>query len=175
MIPKHTGAYILLTLSLVSVGWLLNESKKQESQLKERLRESQTQEARLTIQLTEQKIQNQRLSQQKNKTKVVTKPDGTRIETTEVVTSTKETSEQKGTTVVSTQDTSATSQTDKRTETSTRSPLSKYSVTPEWRALDPYGMPTGASVGARLGALPLWVESGWDRKAGAHVGLRIEF
>ena len=175
MTRTHTVAYISLASSLVLVGWLLNDSKRQESQLKEKLRESQTQQAHLTVQLTEQKTQNESLRQEKRKVIVVTKPDGTRIETQETTTSTKETHLEQGQKWVKNEETSSKSDKETETEKSTRSPLSKYSVTPEWRALDPYGMPTGASVGARLGALPLWVETGWDRKAGAHVGLRIEW
>lgn len=171
----HTVAYILLASCLVFIGWLLNDSKKQESQLKERLRESQREEASLTIQLTEQKIKNEKLVVEIKKVRTVRKPDGTETRTETTSTTKKDTELKQGQEWVQIETDKSKKDTDTQVRTSTSAPLSKYSVTPEWRALDPYGMPTGASVGARLGALPLWVETGWDRKAGAHMGLRIEF
>ena len=171
----HTVVYILLASCLVFIGWLLNDSKKQESQLKERLRESQKQEASLTIQLTEQKIRNEKLVVEVKKVRVTRKPDGTETRTETTTSSKKETQLEHGQKWVQVETDTKKKDTDTQVRTSTSAPLSKYSVTPEWRALDPYGIPTGASVGARLGALPLWVETGWDRRAGAHLGLRIEF
>ena len=171
----HTFVYISLASCLVLVGWLLNDSKRQESQLKERLRESQQQEATLTIQLTEQKIRNEKLVVESRKVRTVKKPDGTEVRTETTSTTKKDTELKQGQEWVQIETDKNKKDTDTQVRTSTSVPLSKYSVTPEWRALDPYGMPTGASVGARLGALPLWVETGWDRRAGAHLGLRIEW
>lgn len=163
----HTGAYILLTLSLVLLGYSFAENRKQEIKLKEQ----ESRSASLSVQLEMERRKSAVLDQQKTRVVVVTKPDGTRIETREDTKSTQTT--QTDTRIAQNEQTQE--QIQKRTETEVKSKLARYSVTPEWRGLGPYGMPTGASVGVRLGNLPLWGVGGWDLRGGAHIGLRIEW
>lgn len=163
----HTGAYLLLALSLVCIGYLLNQSRKQDI----RLKETETRASSAEIQLEMERKKSQVLDQQKTRVVVVTKPDGTKIETRE---DTKTISKTETETRIA-QDERKTEHISKEKETESVARQTKYSVTPEWRDLGPYAIPTGMSAGVRLGTLPLWLEAGWDRKAGAHAGIRFEW
>lgn len=163
----HTGAYFGLAFCLVLVGYLLSQNRKQDS----RLKETETRLSSAEVQLEMERKKNEVLEQNKTRVVIVTKPDGTRVETREDTKTTKKTE----TDTRIAQDERKTERIETKKESESVAKQTKYSVTPEWRDLGPYAIPTGASVGARLGTLPLWLEVGWDRKAGAHAGVRFEW
>jgi hypothetical protein len=163
----HAGAYIRLVLSLVALGYQWAYTKKQDLKLKE----TEMRASQMEVQLEMERRKNEVLEQNKTRVVVVTKPDGTRIETREDTSTKKTTTETDKQTKTETK----TEVVETQKEQETRQRMARYSITPEWRGLDPYGLPSGASASARLGTLPLWLEGGWDKKAGAHMGVRFEW
>ena len=124
----------------------------------------------------------------------ISKPDGTRVvtETHEKVTahesSTNQTLTSQTSTQVKVEQESAETQTHEASHITsvTVAPLSRYSLDLSWSpariarpAADPTWMPASASLGARLGDLPLWLTLGAQRDArgrtDALLGLRLEF
>lgn len=168
----HTVVYSVCALSLVALGAMLARSAADNKELKESLNASATRETDLHTKLENAERRVSDLEVERTRVIVVTEPDGKKTVTKETTKTTKTVSTDTASKQVADTKTKETS-TLAESKTEKQSSRSVYSVTPEWSSVQ--AAPTGVSVGARLGALPLWAETGWDRNRGAHVGLRIEF
>lgn len=156
----HTVVYSVLALGLVYLGTRLSATTAQ-------LKEKSAQVLDLTQEVETEKKKIESLQVEKTRVIVVTKPSGEKIVTTETSKETKSVQTEEAQKEV------ATVHDTKETKKESKPALSPYSFTAEWSSLQSF--PTGFAAGARLGDSPLWAEGGWDKKAGLHLGIRIEF
>ncbi len=182
----HTAVYLALALALIASLASLLKSKKVLTETETHLTEVSTKVTELQQQVDAKEKELVSLKVDKQKTTTITKKDGTKIVVQEE-TKTDKTTEVDAETRVDTQSKQTvvdTKKEDTRAVQSSEPALSKYSLALDWAPLEetpgllPSYAPVAASVGARLGGLPFWGQTGVMRD-GDHVfwtiGLRYEW